>query len=148
MPIRISQKVGAALFFMAFGALALWLGRGLEAGTAGEMGVGYTPRMLAFGCIGIGVLLLAQGLIDKERAAIVFSPGPALFVTILVLAFAALLPWAGLPLTILIVTLMAGASGEKLSWPWMAATAVLLSLGSTALFVWLLQLQVPVWPAW
>ncbi len=148
MPIRISQKLASAIFFIAFGALALWLGRSLEVGTPGEMGVGYTPRMLAFGCVGVGVLLLLQAMLAKDAVSVNFSLRPAAFVTALVLVFAALLPWAGLPLTIFIVTLLAGASGEKLSWVMMAMTAILLSLLSTVLFVTLLQLQVPVWPAW
>lgn len=145
----IGRRIGAALFFIAFGALAVFLGRELPVGTAGEMGVGYTPRMLAIGCIGIGCLLLAEALLGRAvREPVHFAWRPAIFVTLLVLGFAALLPWAGLPLTIIALTLAAGASGETFRWPVLIATAIVLAALATALFAWLLKLQVPVWPAW
>ena len=145
----VSRRNGAAVFFMLFGGLALWLGRELPVGTAGEMGVGYTPRMLAFGCVGIGLLLLTQSLLSGgAREAISFALRPAIFVTVLVLGFAALLPWAGLPLTIVALTLAAGASGESFRWPVLIGTAVALAAISTGLFAYLLKLQVPVWPSW
>lgn len=145
----VSQRSGAAVFFVLFGGVALWLGRELPVGTAGEMGVGYTPRMLALGCVGIGLLLLVQSVLSAgPREAIRFSPRPTIFVTVLVLGFAALLPWAGLPLTIAALTLAAGASGESFRWPVLIATAVILAAVSTGLFAYLLKLQVPVWPSW
>lgn len=143
------RSLGAALFFVAFGVLALWLGRDLAVGTAGEMGIGYTPRMLAIGCIGVGVLLLVEALAGRaRREAIAFAWRPAIFVTVLVLGFALLLPRAGLPVTIVVLTVAAGASGEAFRWPVLLATAFALALLATALFGLALKLQVPVWPAW
>lgn len=143
------KHIGAALFFVMFGGLALVLGRELPVGTAGEMGVGYTPRMLAFGCIGVGGLLLVEAILSRApRERIAFAWRPAIFVTLLVLGFAALLPHLGLPVTIVLLTLAAGASGETFRWPLLIATALALAALATALFAWLLKLQVPVWPAW
>ena len=47
------QQYLSGLFFIAFGALAVWAGRDLTIGTAADMGIGYTPRALAIGCVAV-----------------------------------------------------------------------------------------------
>lgn len=145
---RIGRQGAASLFFLVFGAAAIWLGRSMDIGTAGEMGVGYVPRMLAIGCVLIGVWLAFTAWRTRaERDAVAFAWKPALLVPALVAAFGILLPRFGLPLTILTVVVMAGAlSGETFRWPLLALTALTLAAVSTLLFHTLLRLQVPLWP--
>lgn len=144
---RPSVRTASAIFFIGFGALALHLGRDLAVGTADEMGVGYVPRMLAIGCILVGVLRLAErallGIGDRFEIAL----RPALLASALVVGFALTLPYLGLPLTIALVVLAAAASGERFDWRWLAVTAAVLALGCALLFGWLLRLQIPLWPA-
>ncbi|MBM3521751.1 MAG: tripartite tricarboxylate transporter TctB family protein [Alphaproteobacteria bacterium] len=142
-----SARTASAIFFIGFGALALHLGRDLSVGTADEMGVGYVPRMLAIGCILVGVLRLAErallGVGDRFEIAL----RPAMLVSALVVGFAMALPILGLPVTIALVVLCAAVSGERFDWRWLALTAIVLALGCTLLFGWLLRLQIPLWPA-
>lgn len=149
MKLSMSQKAAQGLFFVVLGSLGWILGREMPIGTAGDMGVGYVPRMLSYGCIGVGIILFSTAIIRREaRAAFGFAGWPLLIVTALVVAFGLLLPRLGLPLTIVAIVLAAGVSGETFDWRVLAATALTLALFSTLLFHTLLRLQVPVWPSW
>lgn len=143
------QQYLSGLFFIAFGALAVWAGSNLVIGTAADMGIGYTPRALAIGCIAVGCLLLAQALIFSpgDRAArLTIAWRPLLLVTIMVIGFGLLLPRLGLPLTVALMTGAAAFSGERFHWGVLVAMAAGMATLSTLLFSTALKLQIPVWP--
>jgi hypothetical protein len=143
------QQRWSGLFFIAFGALAIWAGWDLVVGTAADMGIGYTPRALAIGCIGVGCILLLQALVfpsadEGDRLRIAWRP--LFLVTAMVIGFALLLPRLGLPITVALVVGAAALSGENFRWPTLAAIAAGMALLSTLLFSTALKLQIPVWP--
>lgn len=145
----VQQRYLSGLFFIAFGAFAVWAGRDLAVGTAAEMGIGYTPRALAIGCIVIGCILLLQAFIvtaagESPRVSVALRP--LALVTLMVVSFGILLPYLGLPITVALITLMAGLSGETFRWPMLFAMAAGLAVMSLLLFSTALNLQIPVWP--
>ncbi len=143
------QQYLSGLFFIAFGALAVWAGRDLAIGTAADMGIGYTPRALAIGCVAVGCVLLAQAFFAPsadEGARLSIAWRPLLLVTIMVIGFAFLLPRLGLPLTVAIMTGAAAFSGENFHWPALGAIAAGMAVLSTLLFSTALNLQIQVWP--
>lgn len=145
--MRIGQQTATSLFFLAFGAAAFWVSTGMPIGTAAEMGVGYVPWLLSLGCIATGVLQLATAILSRTPGdAVNVAVRPALFVTVMIVGFALLLPVLGLPLTVALLVVAAGLSGEGFDWRILAATAVLLAAGATLLFAVALRLQVPIWP--
>jgi hypothetical protein len=79
--VRISQSLLSGLFFVAFGTATLTAGSPLEMGTAGDMGTGYTPRLLAYGLLVIGVLLLIKAALlsiaTTRRSRTTMRPRPA-----------------------------------------------------------------------
>src|SRR5262245_60557892 len=73
------QDVLAGLMFMVLAAIGLWLSRNYPVGTALRMGTGYVPRLLCWLLMGLGAIVLVQGLRGGARAAVVaVSPGSAL----------------------------------------------------------------------
>jgi hypothetical protein len=143
------QQHWAGLFFIAFGALAIWAGGDLAVGTAADMGIGYAPRALAIGCVGVGVILLIQAFFDASAGSDVrvsIAWRPLVLVTAMVLGFGALLPRLGLPLTVALIIPPAALSGESFRWPTMIAIACGMALLCTLLFSTALKLQIPVWP--
>lgn len=143
------QQYLSGLFFIVFGALAVWAGNDLTIGTAADMGIGYTPRALAIGCIGVGCLLMGQAYRaapagDGNRVEIAWRP--LLLVTIMVIGFGLLLPRLGLPLTVAVMTAAAALSGENFNWTMLALIAVGMAVLSLLLFSTALNLQIPVWP--
>jgi hypothetical protein len=147
--MSVQQQYLSGLFFIAFGAFAVWAGNDLTIGTAGDMGIGYTPHALAIGCIAVGCVLLAQAFFAQpadDGARLEIAWRPLLLVTIMVLGFGILLPRLGLPLTVAIMTAAAALSGEKFHWPALGAIAAGMAVLSTLLFSTALNLQIPVWP--
>src|SRR5712692_8686541 len=82
------KNVLAGLLFVAVAALGLWLSRDYPIGTALRMSTGYVPRLLCWLLLGLGVIILAQGLrASDERGAfagvrhwraLIFVPGSLL----------------------------------------------------------------------
>src|SRR5437870_8615442 len=56
------KNVLAGLLFIAVAALGLYLSRHYPIGTALRMGTGYVPRLLCWILLGLGIVVLIQGL--------------------------------------------------------------------------------------
>lgn len=148
--MRVSQALASAIFFLGFGAFVLVTGRGLEVGTAAEMGSGYAPRMLALGCIGVAVLLAARAWWERRTAGapVTFALRALVLVTAMVVVFALLLPRLGLPVTVALTIAATAVSGERFRWLPLALIALGMAVFTTLLFSTALGLQIPVWPKW
>ncbi len=59
-----SEWIPPGLFFIGLGMAALWVSRDYPLGDLNRMGPGYFPRMLSIGMIGLGLLIVRQGLPD------------------------------------------------------------------------------------
>jgi hypothetical protein len=145
--MRLTQQTASGLFFLAFGTIFLWLASSLPMGTAADMGVGYTPRMLAIGCMAVGAVLLVFGLAGRGlRERVTLNARALMLTTLMVAGFALLLPWLGLPLTVVACVLPASLAGESYRWRALWLIAILLAALTTVLFAWLLKLQIPILP--
>ena len=146
MRLKIRQQLASGLFFIGFGALALWIGSDMAIGTAADMGVGYVPRLLAFGCIAVGLFQLGSGTVRSWGDIVAIEARPLTFVVALILLFTLVLPLAGLPLTVFLLVMAAALSGEAFRWTTILLTALLVAVGAALLFGVLLRLQIPIWP--
>jgi putative tricarboxylic transport membrane protein len=142
------KDVLAGLMFIGIAVLGLWASRHYPIGTAVRMGTGYVPRLLCWILLGLGVVVLVQGL---RGSASVLERGPSVW-RALILVPASLLVFAytiaPLGVVAAIVLLVAvGALAGRESRPLEAAVvAVALVLLTLAIFVWGIGLPIPVWP--
>src|SRR5262245_52225317 len=103
------KDVLAGLLFMGVGVLGLWLSRDYPIGTAFRMGTGYVPRLLCWTLLGLGAVVLVQGLRDGQaQRRLSFGDGmtgwrPVIFVTAGLVAFALSLERLGLVIAILLL---------------------------------------------
>jgi putative tricarboxylic transport membrane protein len=152
------KNVLAGLMFMAIAALGLWESRNYPIGTALRMSTGYVPRLLCWILLGLGALVLLQGVLatDPPEAAGERAPEdgliarlrPVVVVTLALIAFALALETLRLVLSIFLLALIAStARGELKLWETLAAAAGL-SVLTWAIFVLGLSLPIPVWPEW
>jgi len=149
----LSRKdVLSGLMFVAIAALGLYESRNYAIGTALKMGTGYVPRLLCWCLLGLGAIILVQGL----RAAVPApEPGeaapawrPVVFVTASLVLFALTLERLGLVVSILLL-IGAGAVASRTLRPLETLVAALvLILLSWAIFILGLGLTIPVWPEW
>jgi len=145
------KNVLAGLMFIGVAALGLFLSRHYPVGTALRMGTGYVPRLLCWILLGLGAVILLQGLRDEDEPA---GPSawtrliPLAVVTLSLVAFALAIEQLGLVAAIVLLIGIGAlvAPGIK-AWEAVAAAVVLIAL-SWAIFILGLGLPISLWPVW
>lgn len=156
--ILMRKNVLAGLMFVTIAALGLWLSRHYPVGSALRMSTGYVPRLLCWLLMGLGVIVLVQGLCERpapapehpvaRSGATMATFRPIVAVAAGLIAFALALETLGLVVAILLLVAIASQATRELK-PWETlATAAGLSALSWAIFVFGIGLAIPVWPDW
>jgi putative tricarboxylic transport membrane protein len=147
------KNVLAGLLFIAVAALGLWLSRDYPIGTTLRMGTGYVPRLLCWLLLGLGTIVLVQGLREAQDARPLSSRDvsalrPVIFVTASLVIFGLSIERLGLVISILLL-IGVGAVAARALRPLetLAAALVLIAL-SWGIFILGLGLTIPVWPEW
>ena len=149
----LRKDVLTGLLFIAFASLGLWLSRDYPIGTALRMGTGYMPRLLCWVLLGLGGLVMLQGVFaavdeDEARVSTAGAWRPLLFVTAALVLFAVSLERLGLVIAIALLTAVGAFAGRELRViETVIAGAVLIAL-SWAIFILGLGITIPVWPEW
>jgi hypothetical protein len=152
-PLRwhiIARKdVLAGLMFIGVAALGLYLSRNYPIGTAVRMGTGYVPRLLCWILLGLGVVVLVRGLRSGDPFA---GPPPRWRPLVLVpaslLAFALTIQRFGVVAATLLLIAIGSLARPDLRIVEVAIAAVALLAITLGIFVWGLDLPIPVWPDW
>jgi hypothetical protein len=147
------KDVLAGLMFIAVAVFGLIVSRNYPVGTALRMGTGYVPRLLCWILLGLGIVVLVQGLraVELPRVRPAGTPSawrPVLFVTASLVIFGLAIERLGLVLSILLLVAVGSVAGRDLRPLETAAAALVLVLLSWAIFIRGLGLTIPVWPEW
>jgi hypothetical protein len=147
--LRSGRDLTAGLVFIAIGGTALWMSSDWPMGTLASMDAGYFPAIVSSLLMLLGAGVAIPALRFDGPAIEPFAMRPLLLVTATVVVFAVLLKFAGLVLTIAVMTLLASfAANERRS----LLVTLVLALGLAALcvglFVFGLGLPIPIWPRW
>ena len=140
----------AGLLLMAVAAFGLWVSHDYPVGTALRMNTGYVPRLLCWMLLGLGALILAQGLRTPSRP---LRSQPAawravLAVTAALVAFGLGIERFGLVISIVLRTGIGALATRALRLHEVALAAIGLIVLSWAIFIAGLGLTIPVWPDW
>jgi hypothetical protein len=147
------KDVLAGLLFMFVAVGGLIISRDYPIGTALRMGTGYVPRLLCWLLLGLGAIILFQGMRDA-RAPTIYqgdssSPWrPVIFVTASLAVFAVTLESLGLVVSILLLTGIGAIAARGLKPLETAIAGIVLVILSWAIFIVGLGLTIPVWPEW
>jgi hypothetical protein len=140
----------SGLLFIAIAAFGLWASRNYPIGTAVRMGTGYMPRLLCWLLLGLGAIVLVQGL--RQPAPPLRSSPQAwramLSVTASLVAFGLSIERLGLVLAIVLLTGIGALATRALRPVETAIAALALIALSWAIFILGLGLTIPVWPEW
>ena len=139
-----SADLWSGLASLALGALALWAGADYAQGTAGRLGPGYVPRLLALLLVGIGVLLIARSTWRAESIEPGFGVRPVVLILGSVLVFAFMFSHFGLIPAILAAVGVANSAVSANSWRSALGVGVALAAFAWLLFVKALGLPLPV----
>jgi putative tricarboxylic transport membrane protein len=143
----------AGLLFIAVAVLGLWISRDYPIGTALRMGTGYVPRLLCWLLLGLGAVVLVQGLREGQDARALSSGDvsalrPAVFVTASLVIFGLSIERLGLVLSILLLIGVGAVAARGLRPIEALAAALVLIVLSWGIFIVGLGLTIPVWPEW
>ena len=147
------KNVLAGLMFMGVAVAALWISRDYPIGTALRMGTGYVPRLLCWILLGLGALVLLQGLRDARAGQRLTSGGspawrPVIFVTASLVVFGLAIERLGLVVSIMLVVGIGALAARDLRRVEVAIAALALIALSWSIFILGLGLTIPVWPEW
>jgi putative tricarboxylic transport membrane protein len=147
------KDVLAGLLFIGVALLGLWLSRGYPIGTALRMGTGYVPRMLCWILLGLGLVVLVQGLREAQGARSLSSGDisawrPVVFVTAGLVIFGLSIERLGLIVSILLLIGVGAVAARGLRALETLAAALVLVVLSWGIFILGLGLTIPVWPEW
>ena len=150
--VLTQRNVLSGLMFMGVAVLGLWLSRAYPVGTALRMGTGYVPRLLCWALLGLGVVILVQGILEarreRPRTADHSFWRPLLLVPASLVAFGLTLEQLGLVVSIVLLIGIGALASRDLRWVETAIAAVVLIVLSWAIFILGLGLAIPVWPEW
>lgn len=147
--IRGSKDFWAGAIYIAFGVAALWIGAEYKMGTAGRMGPGYFPKVLAGLLIAIGAVALARSLVAKGAAVGTVAWKPLILVLLATALFGLLINTAGLILALLALALVSAAASREFKLDWRASLGLLGLIAFCALvFVKGLGMPMPLLGSW
>lgn len=145
--VKNPQDFWAGILFIAFGGLALWLGRDYATGTLAKIGPGFLPVLLSIGLLGVGGILALRALAIEGPAIEKSQVVPQLFILAAIAVFAFGIERLGLALTVMAVAVTASfARRGAQHWLEVIALAVGLAVLCVLLFVELLGQPFMVWP--
>jgi hypothetical protein len=137
-----------AVYLLA-GASALRLGADYPLGTAGRMGPGYFPAVIASLLILFGVSSVVRSLMTTGATIRIGAIKPLLLVTGAVVAFGLLLNTLGLVIALTALIVMSAAASERFRFQWSAAAGlVALVLFCAVVFVRGLGVPMPLTGEW
>ena len=147
------KDVLAGLLFVGVALLGLYLSRNYSIGTALRMGTGYVPRLLCWLLLGLGIVVLLQGVREAEIEPTAPSVAaatwrPVLFVTGSLVIFGLTIERLGLVVSIMLLIGVGALAARGLRLLETLAAALVLIVLSWGIFILGLGLTIPVWPEW
>jgi putative tricarboxylic transport membrane protein len=141
----------AGLMFIAVAVFGLWISRDYPIGTALRMDTGYVPRLLCWLLLGLGAIILLQGLRAsqaEEKSDGLSALRPVVLVTLSLVVFGLTIETLGLVISILLLTGIGAVADRTLKPLETLIAGVALVALSWVIFIVGLGLAIPVWPEW
>ncbi|MDR7033614.1 tripartite tricarboxylate transporter TctB family protein [Mesorhizobium sp. BE184] len=145
---HFSADMKSGLFFLVVGAFAVWRGLDYDMGTASRMGPGYFPVVLGGILALLGVVIFGRSLVGSDDAEPQekFEAKSLFLITLAVVGFAVALMKFGLAVAVLLLVFVASAASDSFSLKRVAVLTVVLLAMCVAIFIYGLNLFIPLWP--
>lgn len=137
----------AGVVMVGLGALGLWAGRNLTYGSPAMMGPGFLPISLSWLMIAIGAFVFLNGLRRPRLEIGKFNVRPLIILVIAIAGFAFGAQRFGFVLSSVWLVVVGSLADEEHRWKEIIISTVLLVAFGTAVFIYGLGVQMPVWPA-
>ena len=150
LKIKSQRDFFSGLMFVIVGVVFAVGATNYSMGSSAKPGAGYFPLILSVLMAILGAVVLFKSLtIETEGGDPIGSIAwrPLLVIVASIAVFGLALPRLGMFMTIPLLIVMVSFAGDDFSWKGVIATAVVLTLGSWVIFIWGLNLTIPLKPA-
>lgn len=149
MKIKSEKDFWSGLMFIVIGLGFAWGATNYSFGTSARPGPAYFP-------FGLGIIMAVLGALILFKALTVESEGgdkvggiawkPLAIVVGSVVLFGLLLPRLGMFVALPLLVVTSALAGDEFHWGEALANAAILTVGSWAVFIYGLNLTIPLWP--
>ena len=149
MRIKSQRDFWSGLMFVVVGIVFAVGATNYSMGTSARPGAGYFPLLLS-------VIMAILGAVVLFKSLTIETPGgdpighiawkPLLIIVAAIAVFGITIELLGMIVTIPILIFIASLAGDEFRWREVIANAVVLTIGSWAIFILGLKLTIPVWP--
>ena len=149
--IRVSapKDLWAGLIYLGIGVAGLWLGAAYPMGSAGKMGSGYFPKVLATALIGFGLVGIARGLVLNGSAITRVHVKPLVLILVACSLFGLLLEPLGMIIALFVLVMLAAMASRDFALDGKPLLGALALIAACALvFVKGLGVQMPLVGTW
>jgi hypothetical protein len=133
----------AGLMLIGIGAAAMFIARDYRFGSASRMGPGFFPTLLSMILIAFGGGIMAVGLRSGEKIRGRVSLRALVLLPLSLVLFGILMEVAGYIPALVALAFLSAASGREFKFVEVLLMTALLTVASTALFIWGLGLPYP-----
>lgn len=147
--MKISQDAALGALFVAVGLTALLMALNYPMGTTGRMGPGYFPVIVSTLLSLTGIAILLRARLGSSEAIRPARWAPLAIITAAIALFGLFIERLGLPLAVLLLSVVAATASVRFRLSWKAAAgAVAFSVLCGILFVKMLGVQIPLVGTW
>ena len=150
MKIKSQRDFVSGLMFIVVGVIFAVGATNYSMGSSAKPGAGYFPLILSVIMAILGAIVLFKSLtIETEGGDPIGSIAwrPLLVIVASIAVFGLALPRLGMFVTIPLLIVMVSFAGDDFGWKGVIANSVVLTLGSWVIFIWGLNLTIPLLPA-
>ena len=149
MHIKSQRDFWSGLMFVVVGIGFAVGATNYSMGTSARPGAGYFP-------LGLSVIMAILGAIVLFKSLTIETPGgdpigsiawkPLIILVASITMFGLLLERLGMVITVPLLIIAASLAGDEFRWRGVITSAIVLTIGSWAVFVLGLKLTIPLWP--
>jgi len=132
--------------FIAFGGAGVWMAYSFPFGSAARMGPAYFPTLIGGLLTIIGLYIALRGVVSGDDRMNRFHFKPLVMVLVSIALFGFVLQHVGLVFAIFAIIIFASMGGHEFRMREVLMLATILAVGTVAVFVYGLKLQIQVWP--
>ena len=150
MKIKSQKDFWSGLMFIVAGIGFAWGATAYSFGSAARPGPGYFPFGLGIILAVLGAVILFKALtIETADGEPIGSVGwrPLVLIVASVVVFGLAVPRLGMIISLPLLVFIASFAGDEFHWGEVAVNSVLLTVFSWVIFIWGLNLTIPLWPS-
>lgn len=144
--IKSGQDLLCGFLFILLGAIGLYVSRDYAMGSPVRLGTGVFPRILCYGLITCGVIVMIKAFLSDGERLTAWSMRPVILITLGTVLFSLLIDRAGLMISMVVLMICGALAGQGHKWVQTGVFMVIMLAIGYGLFIKGLGMPIKVFP--